>query len=106
MSANIIGATISAFQEVDGEHFRVERLRSQDSTDGVGVAVRFTGLITNEVYSALLTQSPLTFQMPNSAAGTAFLLAVRPKLKLSGSFDDSIEYPIKVYLQKSTFPFT
>jgi len=106
MSANIISATISAFHEVESEHFRVERLSSQDSPDGVGIAVRFKGLITNEVYSALLTQSPLTFHMPNSVADTAFLLTLRPKLKLNGSFKESIEYPLKVYFQKSTFPFT
>ena len=102
----MIRASISAFQEVQGDHFRVEKLSGQDPSDGVGVAVRFKGPITNEVYSSLLTQSPLTFPMPNSLASTAFRLAFRPTLRLNGVAEESIEYPISVYLQRSTFPFT
>jgi len=106
MSANIMNAISPSIRDQTNSNFRVERLPAGSNDQEVGIRADLRGPITSHVYSALQTEQPLSFKMPNAVAGAAFRLLVRPRLQMSGSTTNLIELPIKVYLQKSNFPFT
>ena len=84
MTANIMNGILSGLQQNSNPHFEVEKVASKDESKGVGAIVKFTGPITNDVYSSMLNSNPLTFHMPNSLASTAFTLGVNSDINING----------------------